>query len=131
MNTDAMTKTPRPITRAWDPVVHQRQDERCRAERLKQSDHQPAPVAQRPQIVQVAVVQADLENAGNQACPPQHAAVQVKERLRRTKADQRGACDSRDDEHVLDHDERQRAQTERPVKEGLHDDQAFAGSFEP
>ena len=42
-----------------------------RAERLEQADDQIAAIGERPQVVEIAVVQADLQDHGDQARPPQ------------------------------------------------------------
>ena len=63
-----------------NPVVQDRQHQRRAAERLNQPDDEVAAIRQRAQVVQVAVVQRDLQHAGDQARPPQQAAVRQLDR---------------------------------------------------
>ena len=48
------------------PVIDQREDDRRRAERLEQAHEHVAPIAGDAQVVQIAVVQAELTDTGDQ-----------------------------------------------------------------
>ena len=64
-----MRNTPRPNDELRHPVVDQRQQDGRRAQACNQADDERRAVVERPEVVEVAVIQGDLQDQrGQDAC---------------------------------------------------------------